>query len=139
MFYVDPTYSNTCFFKVGKWRVLLQGTVNRPNNKFFCKPLYIWFDPDCRKFLNCLMLILFYWSFFFVTLYLPHGAVSSNPGQNCHFFSTLQHPWHPHFWDSNMPLYMHNFYGQAESGGSLLKMDLQSPSHAYKRLASLKK
>ena len=26
-FYVDPTYSNTCFFKVGKWRVLLQGTV----------------------------------------------------------------------------------------------------------------
>ena len=27
-FYVDPTYSNTCFFKVGKWRVLLQGTVH---------------------------------------------------------------------------------------------------------------
>ena len=26
-FYVDPTYSNTCFFKVGKRRVLLQGTV----------------------------------------------------------------------------------------------------------------
>ena len=50
--------------------------------------------------------------------------MSSNPGQNCHFFSTLQHPWHPHFWDSNMPLYMHNFYGQAESGGSLLKIDL---------------
>ena len=27
-FYVDPTYSNTCFFKVGKWQVLLQGTVD---------------------------------------------------------------------------------------------------------------
>ena len=27
-FYVDPTYSNTCFFKVGKRRVLLQGTVS---------------------------------------------------------------------------------------------------------------
>ena len=26
-FYVDPIYSNTCFFKVGKWRVSLQGTV----------------------------------------------------------------------------------------------------------------
>ena len=25
-FYVDLTYSNTCFFKIGKWRVLLQGT-----------------------------------------------------------------------------------------------------------------
>ena len=67
---------------------------------------------------------IFFWAFFFVTLYLLQGAVSSNPGQNCHFFSTLQHPWHPHFWDSNMPLYMHNFYGQAESGGSLLKIDL---------------
>ena len=27
-FYVDPTYSNTCFFKVGKWRLLLQGVIH---------------------------------------------------------------------------------------------------------------
>jgi hypothetical protein len=27
-FYVHPTYSNTCFFKVGERRVLLQGTVH---------------------------------------------------------------------------------------------------------------
>ena len=26
-FYADPTHSNTYFLKVGKWRVLLQGTV----------------------------------------------------------------------------------------------------------------
>ena len=60
--------------------------------------------------------IFFYWS--------PRTVPGSIPGRKCPFFSTLQHPWHPHFWDSNMPLYMHNFYGQAESGGSLLKIDL---------------
>ena len=27
-FYFDPTHSNTYFLKVGKWRVLLQGTVD---------------------------------------------------------------------------------------------------------------
>ena len=54
----------------------------------------------------------------------PRAVQGSIPGRKWSFFSTLQHPWHPHFWDSNMPLYMHNFYGQAESGGSLLKIDL---------------
>ena len=60
--------------------------------------------------------------FFFA---LPRTVQGSIPGRKCQFFSTLQHPWHPHFRDSNMPLYMPNFYGQAESGGSQLRINLR--------------
>ena len=43
-FYVDPTNSNACFFKVGKWRVSLQGTVaglKKAKNKLN-KVAHIW-------------------------------------------------------------------------------------------------
>ena len=80
---------------------------------FFC----VWFAPYRWRS------VLFDTISFFA---LPRTVQGSNPGRKFQFFSTLQHPWHPHFWDSNMPLYMHNFYGQAESGGSQLKIDLRT-------------
>ena len=43
-FYVDPTYSNTCFFKVGKRRVLLQGTVGA-----FLSHFVYWFYANMHK------------------------------------------------------------------------------------------
>ena len=39
-FYVDPTHSNTYFLKVGKWRVSLQGTVDR--GKYSCTGILVF-------------------------------------------------------------------------------------------------
>ena len=78
-------------------------------------PFWTQFEP------NRLQSILLDSIFFYAPSRSDQGSI---PGRKWSFFSTLQHPWHPYFWDSNMPLYMHNFYGQAESGGSLLKIDL---------------
>ena len=65
-FYVDPTYSNTCFFKVGKRRVLLQGTVYNKDSRVIVCPLVclcvISYSVNCNSLYTCVFVynFLFY-------------------------------------------------------------------------------